>query len=99
MRASCSSSGPSVSGSCATGVSAAGSAGDQAHRRGELRLGAQQLLGLDQCEQLRRLVPSGLGDVALDLSDDGLQGVLGRGHATSLAPVRSQEEPQRLCKG
>jgi hypothetical protein len=48
--------------------------GDQAHRRGQLGLGPQQLLGLHQGEQLRRLVPAGLRDVALDLADHGLQG-------------------------
>ncbi len=52
---------------------AAGGAGDDAHRRRQLRLGPQQLLGVDQREQLRRLVPAGLRHVALHLSDHGLQ--------------------------
>ena len=67
------------------GVSEPGARDDEAHGLGQLRLGAQQLLGVDQREQLGGLVPAGLGDVALDLADDGEQG--GEGPAAAHSAI------------
>jgi hypothetical protein len=52
-----------------------GHRGHDAQGAGQLRLGGQQRLGLDQREQVRRLVPAGLGDVRLHLAHDGVQRV------------------------
>ena len=61
---------------------------DQAHGGRQLGLGPQQLLGIDQREQLGWLIPTGLGQVDLNLTDDRQQ----RAHADILA----HEEPPPL---
>ena len=45
----------------------------QPHGPGQLRLGPEQLLGVDEGEQLRRLIPAGFRDVHLNFADNGEQ--------------------------